>query len=165
MKRFAICLGVAALLAAATAVVAPGAGAGTISSSAEIVKVVDGPGPADAVYSIEVSCEESGDTTVDLMDGQSDAVPFLPGELCTVTEVVTNGAESVGYTCLNLTGVNCVTDQSFRVEPDSIMNPRVRVTVTNTFTPEPTTTTTSTTVPSTTTTVAPAVAATPAFTG
>jgi hypothetical protein len=155
--------------AAVLAVVAfghvPATSAGEGGPQVEIVKATEGPVPEDAVFVIELSCEESGDVEVELGDGESAFEPFLFGEECTVTEIDDQGAESVAYECEDIEGVDCIDDQTFVSQLNGVREPEVRVTVTNTFA-EPTTTTT---IP-TTTTAAPAAApvavvATPAFTG
>lgn len=172
MRRLVVA--VAAALCLSSVLVAAPSLAGGLPASATITKTVVGPGPADAVYEIEVDCEQSGATTVQLMDGESDTVSFFVGETCTVTETVDNDADSVAYTCETVFEVECLDDRSFVWSPMDSMGGEVDITVTNTFDHATTTTTaaptttfgpTTTGTPTTTAPAAQPVAAAPAFTG
>lgn len=141
------------------------AGAGTnglLQNTLTVVKVVEGPVPAGAVFEVEVDCEplatspasEGGSFTTLQFDENGDAigpdsVDVGPFTECTATETVTNGA-AVSYACQvagpvvksqpegpppPLPLAECTDDQS--VTFYEVVEAEGTITVTNTFEEEP----------------------------
>lgn len=142
--------------------VAPSSGAGRQGPQVTISKTVVGPSEPGLTFEIEVTCGPTT-ATIELMDGESETISFPFDTVCTVTETVTQGADSVEYSCDEIDGVQCLSDNSFQALLNGVPLPEVEVDIVNSFDPEP-----SSSVSSSTTTAPaaqPAVVARPRFTG
>lgn len=88
----------AATLALAVAPAAAGDGppqTGSESATLTVIKEVDGTAPADATFTIRVSCDVIGDTDMTFgPEGGSDSVTFFRPDECEITEPGNGGASS-----------------------------------------------------------------------
>ena len=167
---------------AATGLLTPAAGQSQVNTFT-VVKVVEGPVPAGAVFEVTVTCQgafpeapptEGGGQQTFQFDENGDpignnAVSVPAGVDCTAEETVTNGA-AVGYACEvdfvvptsgtaddegnGFVPAECLDDQT--VHFDDVLGASGTITVTNTFEEDP---------PPPPDVVADVVTATPPFTG